>query len=65
MSKIFIEFDVSNIISYHDYKDIISELSKWYEEQIKYVHIEYEELLKSRNFNKVFDIMQCHRNIIV
>ncbi len=65
MSKHLIEFDVRNIISYHDYKNIIYELSKWYEEQIQYIHVEYENLLNTRNFDKVFDIMQNHRNIMI
>ena len=65
MSKYLIKFDVRDIISYYDYKKIIFELSKWYQKQYKNVSMQYEGLLNTRDFDKVFDIIKYHKNIVV
>lgn len=65
MGKQVIEFDVRNIISYYDYKNIINELRLLYQEKIKDINTQYEDLLNERNFDKVFDIISNHRNMMI
>ncbi len=65
MSRHVIEFDVTDKISYQDYRCIIEELTRWYEERMKEITNQYEKLLYTQDFDQVFDIIQSHKIVIV
>lgn len=58
-------FDCSDIITYQEYKKIIEQLKKWYNQKYKKIIDLYQNLLINKDFKNSLSIQQEHEKIIV
>lgn len=64
MKKV-VEFDFHDIISYHEYNNIIDELGVWYQYKREDIEHLYQEMLKNKNYEQSTEIMKTHSDIII
>ena len=60
-----IKFDVTEILSYEEYKNIIKNLQLWYKNKMKNIRNLYQVLLENKDYSQTFEITKEHNQVVV